>query len=194
MLPKRKSTPELRAIADELRASSANVLVSCPPLLEQDILRIGACILSAAAIELHLRLAVEIFARSGHLDEEAASKADRIHSSELVETVCAAAVRSAGGVGERDLYRRRFAEIESCRAMRNLFAHSAARRVTGRDAVMFIIKSEKDAELILGRPTGEDHALSAVITDAALVDLRSEMTDHEAWIAQQVSFWHTMLL
>jgi len=84
-------------------------------------------------------------------------------------------------------------EIELRRGFRNMFAHFAARAFQD-DYLVFVTRSDFDAQQALGEPLGEDGMLVALIERSSAIWLNEHMDKHGRWLAAKSLEWRKRYL
>ncbi|RUW49790.1 hypothetical protein EOA32_21400 [Mesorhizobium sp. M1A.F.Ca.ET.072.01.1.1] len=153
-------------------------------------LRIGRFVASYSFIELNLRRSVEFLHRAGLLPETYQKRPIlKLPTHALVSAVKDAVL---GMDPKKEDIKRTSAsldEIEYRRSIRNLFAHFAPTLMEGKDAIVFLTRSETDALQALGQPLGEDGICYAILRRSDLIGIEKHIRHYEQWIAEKASEW-----
>jgi hypothetical protein len=139
-------------------------------------------------MELNLRRSVAAFAHAGLLPHLTEKKLRNLRPASLCATVKAAIERTSASREERDHWAQNIDAIETGRSYRNLFAHWAARGL-GLADIVFLTRSEMDAEEATGQPLALGSVAIAILHRASVGDLIDRMAPLEIWLAHATVKW-----
>ncbi|MGN8139218.1 hypothetical protein ACTJLC_31550 [Paraburkholderia sp. 22099] len=84
----------------------------------------------------------------------------------------------------------RLNELEFRRPYRNLFAHWAAKRIRGQDALYLMSHDARDAEQAMVGPIDRSHAGFAIVLLPDVRGLVQHIAQYESWLAQKTAAWY----
>ena len=190
MLPPEHRTHGVNKLQASLGALGGD-LSKLESLTHEDFRIIGAYVQLYNFLEFNCRRAVEIFAGVGMLKGLAAEKPQRVHSSKLFETAKGVVARMDPTVEDVPDSLAKLDEIELRKGFRNLFAHWAARRIPGQDAIVLFSMDGYDERQISGADAPfRDSARTAMINLADIRGLLVHMSDYERWMGHKVAEWY----
>lgn len=154
-------------------------------LRSDDLVLIAAFIQTFNFIELNLRRSVSSFVRAGLIPDK-----KRIGPSDLVEMAVSAVTRLDPTIEDIPDTVRRLKELEFRRTYRNLFAHWAAKRIRGHDALYLMSHDSNDAKRAMVGEIDCSHAGFAILLLPDVRGLVQHIGQYESWLARKAADWY----
>lgn len=133
-------------------------------------------------IEFNLRRCIEVFTLAGMIEQS-----DKKTPMGGLSRIALTGIRQ---LEDGAFWEARIKEIELHRDMRNLFAHWAARRITGEDAYLILTKNPQESNKRLGRSIDHDHSTHGIVLIKDLKWLVAHISQHDRLLAEATSEWH----
>lgn len=155
-------------------------------LRDEEALLLGQTILMFSFNELNLRRVVEILCKKGFLEPK-----KKFQTWELVEKVKEGIAKAFPSDGELSDDLAKLDEIELRRPHRNVFAHWAAKRLDGMDALVFMTKDPQDAQAALGLNTEGNYGVTfSVMMVEDIRCLLNNIAKYGEWLALRTQHWY----
>jgi hypothetical protein len=164
-----------------------DALSKIEPLNMEDVAIIGCLIQTYNFIEYNLRRSIEIFAHTGLITRP---KKKNPHSSELVELVKSGVGAIAQDADSKEIICKTLDDIELHRDIRNHFAHWAAKRIKGHDALYLMSLDHMDATRRVGTKVDHNISVFAIFNLAVIRGLIKHIAEQEQWLAELTAKWH----
>ncbi|PRX29218.1 hypothetical protein B0G75_109206 [Paraburkholderia sp. BL18I3N2] len=181
-LPTSYATVEIESLAAAL---GEDPLAHLENLCPDDLVLIGAFIQASNFIEFNLRRSVSLFVHAGLVPQK-----KRIVPSDLVKMAVTAVSRMDPAVEDIPGTVGRLDELEFRRPFRNLFAHWAAKRIRGHDALYLMSCDGRDAEQVMIGEIDRSHGGFAIILLPDVRGLVKHIAQYESWLAQKTADWY----
>lgn len=181
-LPATYATAEIQSLSAAL---GEDPLAHLENLRPDDLVLIAAFIQAFNFIEFNLRRSVSSFVHAGLVPHK-----KRIVPSDLVKMAVAAVSRMDPAIEDIPDTVGRLDELEFRRPFRNLFAHWAAKRIKGHDALYLMSHDARDAQQAMIGQIDRDHAGFAIMLMPDLRGLAQHIGQYESWLARKTADWH----
>ncbi len=187
-IPSAYPTKEILHVDQTLQ--TGDFLEAVETISDETVSQIGRCVIRFSFIELNLRRAIEMAHKSGKLPEKIGKHPIlKIPMYSLVPTLKSCVDKLGQNPSDQELTIKFLDDIEELRGFRNLLAHFAPYSVTGHDAIVFLSRSESDAEKALGAPLGESGLMYALLPNSGLEQLDQRTKWFDKKLAEKIHLW-----
>ncbi|MDH7787507.1 hypothetical protein QBD01_003534 [Ochrobactrum sp. 19YEA23] len=187
-IPSAYPTKEILHVDQTLQ--TGDFLEAVETISDETVSRIGRCVIRFSFIELNLRRAIEMAHKSGKLPEKIGKHPIlKLPIYSLVSTLKSCVDKLGQSESDQEITSKFLDEIEELRAFRNILAHFAPYAVTGHDAIVFLSRSESDAEKVFGAPLNDSGLMYALLPISGLeyLDQRTKWLDKR--LAEKIFMW-----
>lgn len=181
-MTREESTRYLEALNTHMQEDA---LSKIEPLTMDDAALIGCLIQTYNFIEYNLRRSIEVFSHAKLIKRPRGNP----HSSNLIELVKTGVLATNQDTSSMDTICKTLDDIELHRDIRNHFAHWAAKRIKGHDALYLMSLDHKDATRRVNSNIDHNISVYGIFNLADIRGLIIHISEHEKWLAELSAKW-----